>query len=315
MRASDRPTLSARLLHGGVLLAILVAVAALGGCAAAPARLIKIGLVGPFEGRYREIGYDVIPAARLALREYAVHAAQTGVAVELVAYDDLGDPDHAVIAAEQAVNDPAVRIVIGHWRDATTLAGLPVYSAAGVPLVTFSPLDLQDAAGIYNLSPHRESLEEAALTVADDQAEILNWMGETLEDHDLVGAIPEGTTIIGGPDPAVSQLFALLGERAIGLQIVLGAGLPSDTPLPEFESDTFENGFKQGSLGAPPGLLSLTGYLATWQAIRIALGAEGVSFNPEDVPQLQFDASGRRVRAPIFIYEWGEQGLSFVEMR
>ncbi|HIE37729.1 MAG TPA: hypothetical protein EYP77_01440, partial [Anaerolineae bacterium] len=29
---------------------------------------VKIGLVAPFEGRYRYVGYDLFPAVRLALR-------------------------------------------------------------------------------------------------------------------------------------------------------------------------------------------------------------------------------------------------------
>jgi ABC-type branched-subunit amino acid transport system substrate-binding protein len=33
------------------------------------APVVKVGLVGPFEGRHREIGYDAIYSARLAVRE------------------------------------------------------------------------------------------------------------------------------------------------------------------------------------------------------------------------------------------------------
>jgi len=38
-------------------------------CSASTQPVVKIGLVAPFEGRYRPIGYEAIYAARLAIRE------------------------------------------------------------------------------------------------------------------------------------------------------------------------------------------------------------------------------------------------------
>jgi ABC-type branched-subunit amino acid transport system substrate-binding protein len=50
--------------------------------------VVKIGLVAPFEGRERAVGYDAVYAARLAVRE--VSASQDEYDVELVALDDSG---------------------------------------------------------------------------------------------------------------------------------------------------------------------------------------------------------------------------------
>jgi len=96
---------------------------------------VKIGLVAPFEGRYRYAGYDVIYAVRLALREANTAGGVDGYYVELVAYDDGAD---AAMAAEQARKlsvDPAVVGAIGHFRKETTGAALSVYAKAGIPLV------------------------------------------------------------------------------------------------------------------------------------------------------------------------------------
>src|SRR5690349_15341217 len=79
------------------------------GCHESP-RVVKIGLVAPFEGRYRSIGYDVIPAVRLAIREFAKENA-TRLSVELVAYDDGGVPERALLQAQKLVSDPQIRTV------------------------------------------------------------------------------------------------------------------------------------------------------------------------------------------------------------
>jgi len=102
---------------------------------------VKIGLVAPFEGRYRYIGYDVIYAVRLALREANAAGGVGGYGVELVAYDDGADP---VMAAEQARKlavDPAVVTAMGHFREETTATVLGVYAKAGVSLVAPAVLD------------------------------------------------------------------------------------------------------------------------------------------------------------------------------
>lgn len=97
--------------------------------------VVKIGLVAPFEGRYRQVGYDVIYSARLAIRE-ANQAGEPGQAkVLLVAVDDFGDPEIARESAEAMTIDPDVMAVIGHWLPETTEAARPVYQSAGLALV------------------------------------------------------------------------------------------------------------------------------------------------------------------------------------
>lgn len=97
--------------------------------------VVKIGLVAPFQGRHREMGYDVIYSARLAIRE-ANQATEGGrTKALLVAVDDFGDPEIARESAEAMIIDPEVMAVIGHWLPETTAAARPVYEAAGLALV------------------------------------------------------------------------------------------------------------------------------------------------------------------------------------
>src|SRR5260370_41653449 len=83
----------------GVLAALLAAALMAAACVPVTRPVIKIGLVAPFEGRYRDVGYEVIYAVRLAVREAHAAGGVAGYAVELTALADGGDP---ASAAEQA---------------------------------------------------------------------------------------------------------------------------------------------------------------------------------------------------------------------
>lgn len=104
-----------------------------------PPPVIKIGLVAPFEGRNRPIGYDVIYSARLAVREINEAGGVEDTFVALVALDDGGDVELAQATAQSLVLDPAVVAVMGHWLPETTAAAAPIYATASLPLFVPGP--------------------------------------------------------------------------------------------------------------------------------------------------------------------------------
>lgn len=120
--------------RGLMPLAALLALLLLSACRAAPP-VVKVGLVAPFEGRDREVGYDVIYSARLAVREINAAGGIGGYRVALVALDDGGDPQLAGDTAASLAIDPAVVAVLGHWQPQTTAVAGPVYAAAGLPFL------------------------------------------------------------------------------------------------------------------------------------------------------------------------------------
>ena len=129
---------------------------------------MKIGLVAPFEGRYRYVGYDVIYAVRLALRQANAAGGVGGYAVELVAYDDGADPAMAVDQARKLAVDPEVVAVIGHFREDTTAVAWTTYAAAGIPLLAPASLDPaacgeQAACQLFRLSPPASAVADALL--------------------------------------------------------------------------------------------------------------------------------------------------------
>ena len=113
---------------------VCLALLALSGCAAVPPA-IKIGLVAPFEGRHRSIGYDAIYSARMAVREINAAGGIGGRPVALVALDDRGDPGLARQTAASLAVDPAVMAVVGHFLPETTAAASGVYADHGLSLV------------------------------------------------------------------------------------------------------------------------------------------------------------------------------------
>lgn len=108
--------------------------------------VVKIGLVAPFEGRHRALGYDAVYAARLAVRQVNAAGGVGGARVALVALDDGGDRELARQTAASLVVDPDVVAVVGHGLSPTTEAALPLYGKADLVLLPlgqapFAPVD------------------------------------------------------------------------------------------------------------------------------------------------------------------------------
>ena len=131
------PTAALRSLRHALRLGVsLWAAAGLAGCLPGTRPVIKVALVAPFEGAHRQIAYEAIAAARLAVRELNVAGISGGCAVELLALDDSGDPLEAVRQAQKVLLDPQVVAVIGHWLPATTAAAAPIYARVGLQLLS-----------------------------------------------------------------------------------------------------------------------------------------------------------------------------------
>jgi hypothetical protein len=118
----------------GVLIALLLLV----GCAfpGSTKPTVKLGLSAPFEGIERDLGYDVLHAVRLAVRQRnAVGGIADRYFVELVALNDFGEADEAVVQAHKMAVDPDVLGVLGGWTPESELAAIPEYQTLGLAFV------------------------------------------------------------------------------------------------------------------------------------------------------------------------------------
>jgi len=311
MRVLEQPPFMTRHLASLGILTLTLIVSA---CAPTP-RIVKIGLVAPFEGRYRQIGYDVIPAARLAAREFAALETRRDMIIEIVAYDDQGDPSRAIEQARRLVVDPEVKIVIGHWRDETTQAAVKVYASAGLPLITYSSQDIESPYRVMNLAPSHAALQAAVRRWLGRQSKLGDIMIESDAD-DIMTIVDEYLSvreqnqtelIVGGPDWGLSQFKWLAQQQVESAYFVTGSPRPGDSADQYWSHKNlarFVEGFKEGSLGAQPGMLSIAAYEATWLAISRVSSGEVVSPNAKWTLDSNFDDTGRLVDQPIYLYQW-----------
>jgi ABC-type branched-subunit amino acid transport system substrate-binding protein len=284
------------------------------GCIQTTPDVIKIGLVAPFEGRYREIGYDVIPATRLAVREWAAQNPDANLVFEIVAYDDLGDPQLAVEQARRLVVDPDVAIMLGHWRESTTAAALSTYAEADLPVITYVMAEYEHQPGIVNLSPsegeYKEAIEEWA-TAQDTSVDLLldcsTEVTESVGQFHQSANSADDTLIVGGPCWGLGQFYSLAQGRAEGLRFVSSAAIAGDMIDGEWtleQATSFIENYEEGSLGALPGLLAATAYQGAWLAMTQIASEWGIGSFDSPVSHLDFDEDGHLLNAPIYLYTW-----------
>jgi hypothetical protein len=76
----------------------------------------------------------------------------------------------------------------------------------------------------------------------------------------------------------------------------------------------FVEDYKEGSLGSPPGPLSIPAYEATWLAINQLLAEAELDTAASPIPVMSFDSAHRRQVSPIFLYQL-EGGKPVLVMR
>ena len=192
--------------------------------------VIKIVLVAPFEGRYRDVGYEVIYAVRLAVREANAAGGVAGFSVELTALDDSGDPASAAEQARKLGTDPQIAGVIGDWLDATTLNAAPLYAAEHIPFLATAATALPSES--FRLWLTADALRHASASgvlcpLPCDALDNLDWLKQTR-------AGSNATLIFGPPLWGQPQFATLASSLANGVRFVAPAPLPADSTDPAF---------------------------------------------------------------------------------
>jgi hypothetical protein len=94
---------------------------------------VKVGLSAPFEGRHRDLGYEVLHAVRLAVRQRnAMGGVGDRYLVEFVALNDFGEAEAAVEQARKMAVDPGVLGVLGGLSPEAAKAAAPEYAREGL---------------------------------------------------------------------------------------------------------------------------------------------------------------------------------------
>jgi len=114
------------------------------------APVVKIGLIAPFEGVGRPLGYAVLPAVKIALAEANAGSELGRYRVALVALNDDLDPRAAAAQAKALAQDPDVLAALGPWSGQTVAAAAPILSQAGIPALVAAALE-DPPAGVFSL--------------------------------------------------------------------------------------------------------------------------------------------------------------------
>jgi hypothetical protein len=236
----------------------------------------KIALLAPFEGRYREVGYNAYYAARLALQD-AGH-----LEVDLLAVDDGGTVDSSITRAHALRQDPDVKVVLALGYAATdeqvqrAFGNLPVlvignWSARPINETVFI-LSSKEVGELTTVSPEIGVIEAARLE----------------------------SPVTGGEVFALEQ-FPLLRQSLSGVHVVSSANLP-DTD--------FTARYKAGNQFAPePGLLATLTYDAVGMALRgVVDGRSLAAMRYEGLNGTIRFENGYWADAPIHFYEYNSEG-------
>jgi branched-chain amino acid transport system substrate-binding protein len=133
--------------HPKIALTLIAAAVALIGCGeqkpaakADTAVEVKIGHVGPITGGIAHLGKDNENGARLAVEQANDAKIKLGgknVRFVFVAEDDQADPKVGTTVAQKLV-DAKVAGVVGHLNSGTSIPASPLYSGAGIPVISGS---------------------------------------------------------------------------------------------------------------------------------------------------------------------------------
>ncbi|MCA9915627.1 MAG: hypothetical protein KC496_19870, partial [Anaerolineae bacterium] len=194
----------------------------------------KIVLLAPFEGRYREVGYNALYAARLA---FADSGAQN---IDLYPVDDGESPESAAQRAAAFNYEPTVKLIIVLGIDAAD----ETVQEALAPLPTI-------IVGHWNSVPSFSHVVMLADPTIDERVSSFSSLTDAAEAE---------APLVGDELLALQQL-PLLREDLNGITVLSSAILPDAA---------FRARYGQGDPFAPqPGLLATLTYDATRLAIEV----------------------------------------------
>ncbi len=203
-------------------LAVLAALA-LAGCGshrphAAPARgPIRLGALLPLSGRSSPSGTEMAAASRLAVDETNRAGGVLGRRVELVTLDDACDPGTAVEAANELVARD-ITVSVGGYCSSATVPTLPIFRAAGVPMVIPSANSTDLLAAGY------DSVFLMSGTTSDEAAFALRFLhGRAVR---RLAVIDDGTSYSATLAASTASQAAGTGRPAT-VAITLSQGAPS----------------------------------------------------------------------------------------
>ncbi len=244
-----------------VVWVILLVVA---GCAmpAGAAPVVKIGVIAPFEGIGRPLGYAILPIVRADLAQANADGLLGRYRVALVVLNDDLDPASAAAQARVLAQDPDVMAVLGPFSEDAAAAAVPLLAQAGIPTLLAAPA-ATPSPSLRSLCPAPAAIQAALRAAAPDATDqpsgatpVIFYPGDA---EVAVALLAHGRgagwvgTLLGGPDLLRPWLPAQAGAAAEGTR-ALACALPVESPaadeLPEAALARAGTGFLLHALAA-----------------------------------------------------------------
>lgn len=233
----------------------------------------KIALLAPFEGRYRDVGYEALYAARLAFHDYA------DLSLDLLPIDDGGTPALAEDRANALRQDPTVHGVLLLGYNATTAS---------------AQVALADLPTVIVGNWHTEPIAHTVIMSSPEAKLAITWRQPLHE-------IGNSTSSIIGTEVLSLPQVQFLSDNLSDIVILSSGSLPSNDFLERYQGDD--------PFAPDPRLLATLTYDATALLIESlqseqplnALTHEGIN------GPIRFE-NGYWVDAPLHLYQYDATG-------
>jgi branched-chain amino acid transport system substrate-binding protein len=143
------------------------------------APVTKIGVIAPFEGTGRPLGYAVLPGIEAAVEEANASGDLGRYRVLVVAFNDDLDAPTAAAQARALALDADVLGVVGPWTVETTAAAKPILAEAGLPALAAADVPIPSAGEKWGDA----ALAEGAALARQDARLLLDALAADIRVH------------------------------------------------------------------------------------------------------------------------------------
>ena len=283
----------------------------------------KIAIVAPFSGVYREIGYQVLNGARIAVNEYN-NSNTALIDIELIAFDDEGNTAKAQEQANKVITDKKVLVVIGHWLDKTTSAAAPIYMDAHLPLISTSakPSSLNNMGKTFfrfhpttkQITTEIERLGKIHTTYSTCNCDIYEGAQflETLQEKN------QNNVAIGGPLWSLQTFNDIAHNNSEGSFFVVPIPEPMLENITSHFRDQYNTAYPQGpdpnwfSLHAYESINLIVNTIQETQTLNsksFALTLSEIDYHGL-IGRVQFDSDGQWITPQVKVYKWDKSTKS-----
>ena len=143
------------------------------------APVIKIGVIAPFEGTGRPLGYAVLPGIKAAVEEANASGDLGRYRVLVVAFNDDLDAPTAAAQAQALALDPDVLAVVGPWTAETAAAAQPILAEAGLPALAATDVSIPSSGEKWGDA----ALAQSAALAGQDARVLLDALAADIRAH------------------------------------------------------------------------------------------------------------------------------------